>query len=38
MIINQLEDEYDVEIPFLDFKRAKSIGGAVDLIVDLVEE
>lgn len=33
-----LEDDFDVEIPFMDFKRKKTIGEAADYIVQLVEE
>lgn len=32
-----LEDEFDVEIPFMDFKRKKTIAEAADYIVQLVE-
>lgn len=32
-----LEDEFDVEIPFMDFKRKATIGDAADYIVELVE-
>lgn len=32
-----LEDEFDVEIPFMDFKRKATIGDAADYIVQLVE-
>ncbi|MFA9463046.1 MAG: acyl carrier protein [Velocimicrobium sp.] len=32
-----LEDEFDVEIPYMDFKRKKTIAEAGDYIVQLVE-
>lgn len=32
-----LEDEFDVEIPFMDFKRKATIKDAADYIVQLVE-
>lgn len=32
-----LEDEFDVEIPFMDFKRKPTIAAAADYIVELVE-
>lgn len=32
-----LEDEFDVEIPFMDFKRKATIGEAAEYIVELVE-
>jgi acyl carrier protein len=32
-----LEDEFDVEIPFMDFKRKATVGEAADYIVQLVE-
>ena len=33
-----LEDEFDVEIPFMNFKRQQNIGEAVDYVLELVEE
>lgn len=36
-MINVLEDEFDVEIPFMDFRRKKTIGESVDFIVSLIE-
>ena len=33
-----LEDECDVEVPYMEFKRKKTIGEAADYIVELVEE
>jgi acyl carrier protein len=38
MIITQLEDEFDVEIPYLDVKRARTVGATADLVADLCEE
>jgi acyl carrier protein len=35
---NYLEDIFDVEIPFMKFRRATTIGLAADLISELVEE
>lgn len=32
-----LEDEFDVEVPYMDFKRKLTIGSAADYIVELVE-
>ncbi|WP_099467145.1 acyl carrier protein [Konateibacter massiliensis] len=32
-----LEDEFDVEIPFMDFKRKATVKEAADYIVQLVE-
>lgn len=36
-MINVLEDTFDVEIPYMDFKRKKTIGESVDYIVELIE-
>lgn len=33
-----LEDEFDVEIPFMNFKRQQNIGEAVSYVLALVEE
>ena len=33
-----LEDEFDVEIPFMNFKRQQNIGEAVNYVLELVEE
>jgi acyl carrier protein len=35
--IAALEDDFDIEIPFMDFKRKKTIGESADYIVNLVE-
>jgi acyl carrier protein len=36
-IIAALEDEFELEIPFMEFRRKKSIGEAIDYIVQLHE-
>lgn len=36
-IIAALEDEFELEIPFMEFRRKKSIGEAIDFIVQLYE-
>lgn len=36
-IITVLENALDVEIPYMDFKRKKTIGEAVDLIISIIE-
>lgn len=33
-----LEDEFDVEVPYLGFKRCKTFGDAVEYVVDLLDE
>lgn len=32
-----LEDECDVEVPFMEFKRNKTLGDAADYVVELIE-
>lgn len=32
-----LEDEFDVEIPYMTFRRKKTIGEAIEYVYDLVE-
>lgn len=32
-----LEDEFEIEIPFMDFRRRKTFGEAADYVVTLVE-
>ena len=32
-----LEDEFDIEVPYMDFKKRLTIGAAADYIVTLVE-
>ncbi len=34
-IIADLEDEFDVEIPFTEFRKRKSIGEAIDYVAQL---
>lgn len=36
-ITTYLEDEFDVEVPFMNFRRQKTIGGCVDFVVDILE-
>lgn len=36
-IIGALEDEFELEIPFMEFRRKRSIGEAIDYIVQLYE-
>lgn len=36
-LTTSLEDELDVEIPYMDFKRKKTIGEAADYLLQLVE-
>ncbi len=36
-IISVLEDEFDLEIPFMEFRRKKTLGEAIDYIVQLFE-
>ena len=36
-MINVLEDEFDVEIPFMEFRRKASIGDAADYICQLID-
>ena len=33
-----LEDEFDLEVPYMQFRRCKSIGEAVDYVAGLMEE
>ena len=33
-----LEDEFDVEIPYMKFRRKKTFGEAVDYVCELMEE
>lgn len=37
-IISVLEDEFDVEINFMAFRRNKTFGDAADFVEELVEE
>jgi len=36
-VIAALEDEYDVEIPYMSFRRTESLGAAADFVVGLLE-
>lgn len=36
-ITTYLEDEFDVEIPYMTFRRKATIGEAVDYVLELVE-
>jgi len=36
-IIGALEDEFELEIPFMEFRRKKSIGEAIDYVAKLYE-
>lgn len=33
-----LEDEFDVEVPYMNFKRCKTLGEAADYVTELLEE
>jgi acyl carrier protein len=33
-----LEDEFEIEIPFMEFRRKKSIGEAAEYVVSLINE
>ncbi len=33
-----LEDEYDCEVPYIGFKKCKTLGEAADYVAELVEE
>ena len=37
-IITLLEDEFDVEIPFLQFRRKLTVGESVDYVCELLDE
>ena len=36
-ITTYLEDEFDVEVPFMNFRRQKTIGEAIDFVTDIIE-
>ena len=36
-ITTYLEDAFDVEVPYMNFRRQKTIGEAVDYVVDIIE-
>ena len=38
MMLNVLEDEYDVEIPYMKFRRCKSLGESAEFVASLLEE
>ena len=33
-----LEDEFDLEVPYMDFKRCKTLGEAAEYVAGLLEE
>ena len=33
-----LEDEFDVEVPYMEFRRKGTIGQAADYVIELLEE
>ena len=33
-----LEDEFDIEVPYIGFKKCKTLGEAADYVVDLLDE
>ena len=37
-MITLLEDEFDVEIPFMQFRRKATIGESVDFVCELLDE
>ena len=37
-MITVLEDEFDVEIPFMQFRRKLTIGESVDYVCELLDE
>ena len=37
-LVNFLEDEYDVEIAYMDFRRKKTVGQAAEYIAELLDE
>lgn len=37
-LMNAIEDEYDVEVPFMEFKRKETIADAAAFVQELVEE
>jgi len=36
-ITTYLEDAFDVEIPYMNFRRQKTIGEAIDFVTDIIE-
>lgn len=37
-LVNFLEDEYDVEVAYMDFRRKKTVGQAAEYIAELLDE
>ena len=37
-MITLLEDEFDVEIPFMQFRRKLTVGESVDYVCELLDE
>ena len=37
-LVNYLEDEYDVEVAYMDFRRKKTVGQAAEYIASLLDE
>ena len=37
-ITTYLENEYDCEVPYMGFKKCKTLGEAADYVLELVEE
>ncbi|MDR1018231.1 MAG: acyl carrier protein [Lachnospiraceae bacterium] len=37
-ITTYLEDEFDVEVPFMEFKRQKTLGDAAKYVTELLDE
>lgn len=33
-----LEDEFDIEVPYMQFKRCKTVGEAAEFVTELLEE
>lgn len=33
-----LEDEFDIEVPYMNFKRCKTLGDAAEYVAELIEE
>lgn len=37
-ITTYLEDAFDIEVPYMNFKRCKTLGEAAEYVVELIEE
>lgn len=37
-MITLLEDEFDIEIPFMEFRRKATVGESVDYVCELLDE